>query len=566
MRRKNLRFSTVVIPAMLMAIFAIVTAQAGIVKLAEDGEAEPNGTNIFFGTRGGLLNDAGQVMFRSTLYSPTGFLQGWGIYLADGAAVVTLAHAPQPAPDLNGNFYEFWSYAISNTNQVFVVTMKGALDGGEDPAICEITGGQLIMLARNGQPAPGGGEFGISQTGQGQVAINRDGQTAFTCTTNGGNPTSVVYRSTGSTLTPMAYKNEVSPGGGGKFLAFDAPALNDNGQVAFFASLNSTVGIPDGLFVADGVALTALALARQTVPDGNGYFNGFDHFLLNDSGQVAFQAPLAGTTGGTADNQGLYRADGSSIIQLVRKGQLVPDGNGRFLDFAVGDGYFSMNNSGGVVFLADLTGTTGGTADNAGVFLSDGNAVTQLGRKGQAAPDGNGQFSSFQNPALNNRGQVAFVASLTGTAGGSTDNQGIFLVDSSGAIQQVVRAGQTIAGQAVAGFNLATAIPNHGGNSVLNDNGQLAFGAGILPTGHDAVYLWSPPDITAISPVGNDIRVTWENFGGTTNVLQATSDLSSNFTDIATLAFPGSRLVRTNSLDPGGSIHRFRFYRIRETK
>lgn len=54
----------------------------------------------------------------------------------------------------------------------------------------------------------------------------------------------------------------------------------------------------------------------------------------------------------------------------------------------------------------------------------------QIARTGQAAPDGNGKFSSFSFSfnflSHNNAGQATFVASLTGTSGGSTDDSGIF--------------------------------------------------------------------------------------------------------------------------------------------
>ena len=43
--------------------------------------------------------------------------------------------------------------------------------------------------------------------------------------------------------------------------------------------------------------------------------------------------------------------------------------------------------------------------------------------EGEAAPDGNGTFFGFETPVLNNAGQAAFVASLTGTTGGFSDDR-----------------------------------------------------------------------------------------------------------------------------------------------
>ena len=45
---------------------------------------------------------------------------------------------------------------------------------------------------------------------------------------------------------------------------------------------------------------------------------------------------------------------------------------------------------------------------------------------GNAAPDGNGTFSSFGDPVLGASGDAAFFAMLTGTSGNTSDNEGIF--------------------------------------------------------------------------------------------------------------------------------------------
>ena len=45
---------------------------------------------------------------------------------------------------------------------------------------------------------------------------------------------------------------------------------------------------------------------------------------------------------------------------------------------------------------------------------------------GSAPPGGNGTFSNLNLPALNNAGQVAFVADLTGTSGGTIDDRGVY--------------------------------------------------------------------------------------------------------------------------------------------
>src|SRR4051812_532973 len=111
---------------------AVLQSEAGFVKLAESGQGEPapHGTNVFFEiAQNPTLNSEGQVAFYTDLRN-AGFLQGFGIYLADQAGVTTIARAGEPAPDLNGNFYSFGSLvALNSTSQVFQANLHGSLGG-----------------------------------------------------------------------------------------------------------------------------------------------------------------------------------------------------------------------------------------------------------------------------------------------------------------------------------------------------------------------------------------------------------------------------------------------------
>src|SRR5438093_6266859 len=84
------------------------------------------------------------------------------------------------------------------------------------------------------------------------------------------------------------------------------------------------------------VSVTAVTLARQgvAVPGGNGVFDDYFHFgvpCVNDSGMVAFCADLTGTTGGTADDELLLRGhDGQPLLVLAREGETIPGGTGQF--------------------------------------------------------------------------------------------------------------------------------------------------------------------------------------------------------------------------------------------
>lgn len=67
---------------------------------------------------------------------------------------------------------------------------------------------------------------------------------------------------------------------------------------------------------------------------------------------------------------------------------------------------------------------------------------------GAPSPDGNGVLSAVGAPSINSAGQLAFVSQLTGTVGGTADNQALYLFDSDG-LTHIARKGQVINGRSI---------------------------------------------------------------------------------------------------------------------
>ena len=141
----------------------------------------------------------------------------------------------------------------------------------------------------------------------------------------------------------------------------------------------------------------------------------------------------------------MYRGTPTDLTQIAREGDPVPSGSG---DFAINSATdFAMNDLVVMVFSPALTGSVT-TADNSGVYMSDGSTfMIELAREGEPAPDGNGFFSSVASDITtsNDAGQVVFFHALSGTSGGSSDNSGVFL-SSGGTIQQMFRENQPVPG------------------------------------------------------------------------------------------------------------------------
>ena len=96
----------------------------------------------------------------------------------------------------------------------------------------------------------------------------------------------------------------------------------------------------------------------------------------------------------------------------------------------------SLNDAGQAAFRAKLTGTGVGTNNDSGIFRGSAGNLTLIVREGQLAPDGTNRFDSlvtpfFNVPALNNAGQVVFAAMLTGPGVGTTNHTGLFRAQSA---------------------------------------------------------------------------------------------------------------------------------------
>jgi len=569
MIRKSGGFFLVIIASVLLCTPFVERASGSLIKLAETGDSEPKGTNTYLQIGPTpTLSENGQVVFCTDLRNG-GVLQGWGIFISDGQSIKTVARSGQPSPDVNGNFYTFTGMvSLNNTSQVFETGLNGTLGGGSDSSgLYRVDGGRLSILARAGQPVPGENVSFASFNGV-IARINSSGQTSFLAK-SATNP-AVIFRSTGSTLIPVATLGQQSPDGNGTLGLAGPPSLNNRGTVVFIAIISATNASPYGIFMDDGSGLRVLLRSGQPLPDGTGQISSFllNQLALNDSNQIAFVANLSGTTAGVTDNLGLYRAEAGVIVPVARKSQLAPNGNGRFLDFGA-QNRVVINNAGSVAFFADLTGTSGGSNDNAAIFLSTATGLLQVVRTGQPAPGGNGTFSKLGYPTLNNNGELAFVATLSGTKGGTNDNQGIYFVDAALSIKQVIRSGQVFNGKTIATPTFLDG-PNYGGLAGFNDRGQLAIWAAL--NGHSAIFLWSNTDaqnglrILSATATGKDVAVSFQGQAGTTNFLQAAPSVAGPFVDVGRCPLLGTGTVATNVTEPGARTNVTRFYRIRQVR
>ena len=458
--------------SMLASMHGTAGAQGRTDTVAITGQiANGAGAGTFSRFEAPLLNDAGQTAFKAFI---TGGSSTNGIYHS-GSALTAIALQGQSASEAGaGTLSGFLGLVLNNAGQTaFLASITG--DTRTLGVYRSSSGSELSPIALLGQSATGAGAGTFSDFGFLPV-LNDVGQTAFFARIAGGSSTQGIYRSSsGSALSAIALQGQSAQGAFlGTFSGFSEPVLNDAGQTAFFASIAGGFS-SSGIYrsSSDGGPFTAIAKEGQSATGaGAGTFAGFLCPVLNEAGQTAFAATI---TGGTS-LRGIYRSssDASTLTPISLQGQSATGASaGTF------QGFLSpvLNDVGQTAFIASITGGT----STQGVYRSsnDGNALTVIALQGQsAAGAGAGTFSSLSNLVLNETGQAAFAANIIG----GTSSRGLYLGDGRDTVAAQLQ------GAALAGKTVSSLIMSAGS---LNRHGQLAYRA-TFTDGTEGNFVYTP--------------------------------------------------------------------------
>jgi hypothetical protein len=279
----------------------------------------------------------------------------------------------------------------------------------------------------------------------GGPVINNAGQTGFFATIGG---TGGFWRNTGgvnANLIPATGANVIQ----------GQPAMNDSGIAAGHVQVLGPN--TEGIYVGAGAPAAII-----TQPIGGGLLQSPG---INAGGQVAF------TNIDGNGNRGIFLWSGGVPVQIMDV-----TGNGLGLQTGAGADIWDprLNDSGEVVF----HGRT--TSGDAGIFKVSGGAVSQVALAGAVG----GDYGSFDfNAAINNAGDVAFLATVIG------QGEGIF-TGGNPLTDAVIRAGDSLFGATVLDLNYGT--------FGLNDNGGLAFWA-LLDDGRQVIVRADAETIVAAS-------------------------------------------------------------------
>jgi hypothetical protein len=304
------------------------------------------------------------------------------------------------------------------------------------------------------------GKFGIL----GSVNINDRGQAALLVGVPAENRIdAALFIYADGKPTKFVQEGDTSPIGTiFKGCGFGQPAINNNGDVAFFACGETQEGFffGDGVFKYSGGQITKVVVGLDPSPIGGTFALNFipaQAVQMNDRGDVLFQSGVI-LDPFVNEKLGLFLATATGMKRIEVDGDAMPGGQVVKLNtFGFGD----LNDKGDVVF---AVGLTGGQSDS-GIFLDSENQINKIMAEGDPTPVG-GKFStlsdsSFLLPRINDAGAVAFRVNITG----GTTRSAIFLA-SPRAILKVVAVGDRLpTGEKIRAID----------TFALNDLGQVAF-------------------------------------------------------------------------------------------
>jgi hypothetical protein len=241
--------------------------------------------------------------------------------------------------------------------------------------------------------------------------------------------------------TIIAASGNAAPAGGIYSPFLGKPILNARDQVVFDAGL--TGPSTSGVFVGDGTMTSTIALGGNPDPTAGNFGFVNNSFFFTPNGDVVFDVNVSD----------VFTSNGSTIAPLVRNGDQVP-GGGTLME--IGD--HNANGHGVLAYAARLSAATA----TQGIFRTDGINTVAIARDDSAPPTG-GTYTLLAGPVINDRGQVAFKAEMTGGSTGfaifradGADLTPVFLAD------QIAPGGATF---------------QDFGSPAINAHGQVAAGA-----------------------------------------------------------------------------------------
>ena len=413
----------------------------------------------------GGLNNSGQVAFVADLAASQGNKIGEGVFLGGQGGLSQVIRAGEPAPG-GGTFLSseelgaFSPIAINNSGAVAFAFLLDPFTPpyGNNAGVYRsnpVTQQVTAVVVPGVTPVPGGAPGATFAGAFFWTYLNDTGTMTFTGTV----PATVGFEAPlGQGVFEAAPDGQLSkivaPGDTvaniGTFDQANEASNNSKGDVAFAGHLTSDpstipVGFTSGVYLQQAPKGQIISIAHHGDPipatAGGGVLDYAFGPIVNDSGRVAFVGAVQNTTSPPfqQDTQLVFLYSRGSLTAVASPGQPMP-GGGHLVTASAFEGQADLNNGGAVVFSALLD--TG----EEGLYVYAHGSLSLVAKTGTVIPGVGtiaaldffnlGEPSSFAR--INNRGQVAFGATLVGGGGalllatpGGTGNSDVAAVSSA---------------------------------------------------------------------------------------------------------------------------------------
>jgi hypothetical protein len=331
--------------------------------------------------------------------------------------------------------------------------------------------GHMSKVAAFGDAVPGGGTL-ADFAAHPLPSLNAAGHVAFSAQIAGGRATEGIFLAAASGLQAVALAGDDAPGvPTGVLVGFNPPALNDNDELVFVATVRRGRDMLDVLYFWNGRRLQRLVAEGDRLLRIGGTMDKIGEPALNNSGVVAFPAAiLRGSALG-----GIFVTGARNLRLMVGTGDRAP-GGAMILRFSE---RVAIDDADGIAFGAYL-GHDGVTRE--AVLRTGTEGLAEIAVEGAAAPGG-GRYAGFGPWPTVGPGRVtAFVAALEGGPGPLAAFAG-----APEAITRIATMGEILPqGERIGRFALnAVAVAGPGGAVTFATVGQEE-------AGHNAIYCRCP--------------------------------------------------------------------------
>lgn len=285
----------------------------GLKNLLKLGSEVPNMPSTLTGISNATVNSQGTVAFIATYVDPDG--RGM-FYIENGKPRIIARSGQKIAPGSEYSFSEhYYPSQINERNEVAFLSRLGA-----DSAIfvSRPSGIELITMTNKPAPLKDTSFIGFGNRAPG---LNNKGEVVFVGFTNNPEAQRALFVKGAGPLKMVARSGAPIQGTTYAFTDFYSPAINDRGDIAFLGRFG---GRAQGIFLltAKGV-VEQIAVNDQLVPGGDRkkeeFFNNFTQPALNDRGEVVFYAQIK--NGDTA----IFHRDEKGVLKMIaRRGDPMP--------------------------------------------------------------------------------------------------------------------------------------------------------------------------------------------------------------------------------------------------